>query len=214
MLRSSTTRSLRRSWTAFPPCASPWISSVLTSGRAPCSGSTRPGDRLEPENRSRLDEACCKGLLFVSRGQRHIYSKYIIHQLELILLDDNLHSWESASILHEAFADRLARFQEESSGKNLERIRRGAEILAQYLLDDRRRILDLVRVAHERLEAEYEDVLTALIGLALYLEQYGSSLRSGDLERTGLGLFLLDVGMARLPRFITHKARETRTPGT
>src|SRR5690554_5247675 len=73
----------------------------------------RKGERLSNENIEQLRELCIGGDVFVARSDRAIYSKHIIKQLDLVLVDDNLKPAEVAEICIMALGQRLSDFLEQ-----------------------------------------------------------------------------------------------------
>lgn len=167
----------------------------------------RKGQRLSNEQIEELKELCKNGNLFVSRSDHPVYSKHIVKQLDLILLDANLKEKEIADILLQALTLRLEEFFEQPVMPIFEKLYRDIMVLTEYLSKDPYRVKSLLRRLYKTHSLVNHSVNCGFAGLWLYLKlREGSEIKRRELDRLALGLFLHDIGMVRVPSFIRTKS--------
>ena len=166
----------------------------------------RKGQRLSNEQVEEIQVLCGEGNLFVSRADYPIYSRHILKQLDLVLLDANLKDGEITDILQKALGIRLNDFFQQPVRPVFELLYHDIMVFTEYLWADRFRIKQFMRRLFREHSLERHSLNTLAVGLWLL-----SSAVSDDnwtrrmLDRAAVGLLLHDVGMAKVPSFITGK---------
>lgn len=167
------------------------------------------GDRLTNEQVEELEQLVTEGLAFVSRSDHPIYVKHISHQLDLVLVDKNLKPSEIADVFLHALTMRMEHFLEQPVKAVYERFLEDLLVLVEYLSEDPFRIKGLIKRLHKKHTLANHSVNCGLMGLALFLFQQsddaGGQFPKRSVENLGKGLFLHDMGMAKIPAFIREK---------
>jgi HD-GYP domain-containing protein (c-di-GMP phosphodiesterase class II) len=167
------------------------------------------GGRLTNEQVAELAEITKEGLVFVSREDHPVYVKHISYQLDLVLVDKNLKEKEIADIFTQALTRRLAEFFEQPVIQVFEKLWVDLMVLAEYLYADIRRARALVRRLHTEHTLENHSVNTGFLGVALWgkLKEKGfaEAVKRKTFDRVLAGLFLHDLGMAKVPVFLRTK---------
>ncbi|MBA4356103.1 MAG: HD domain-containing phosphohydrolase [Humidesulfovibrio sp.] len=172
----------------------------------------RGGERLSNEQVEVLAQLVEAGLVFVSRADHPIYVKHISYQLDLVLVDKNLHETEIADIFTQALTRRLAEFFDQPVPMVLARLWTDIMVLTEYLYHDIHRIRALARRLHQTHSLENHSFNTAILGLAIHAKAKSVQYEAGDIKRKVFdhltaGLFLHDLGMSKIPAFIREKAK-------
>ncbi|MCJ2164891.1 MULTISPECIES: HD domain-containing phosphohydrolase [unclassified Pseudodesulfovibrio] len=167
------------------------------------------GGRLTNEQVAELAEITKEGLVFVSREDHPVYVKHISYQLDLVLVDKNLKEKEIADIFTQALTRRLAEFFEQPVIQVFEKLWVDLMVLSEYLYADIRRARALVRRLHTEHTLENHSVNTGFLGVALWgkLKEKGfaEAVKRKSFDRVLAGLFLHDLGMAKVPLFLRTK---------
>lgn len=167
---------------------------------------SRKGQRLSNEQVEEINKLCEDGDLFVSRSDHPVYSKHIIKQLDLVLVDKNLKEAEITDIFVQAFQMRIGNFFDQTVPVVYELLYNDIMVLTQYLSEDRYRVRSLLRrlVTGEHTLINHS-VNCGIVGLWLYLKNVGDEFRRRDLDRHALAFFLHDMGMSKIANFILTK---------
>ncbi|MBU1228640.1 MAG: HD domain-containing protein [Proteobacteria bacterium] len=170
----------------------------------------RGGDRLSNEQVEALAQQVEQGLIFVSREDHPIYVKHISYQLDLVLVDKNLHETEIADIFTQALTRRLGEFYEQPVPMVLAKLWTDVLVLTEYLYHDIHRIRALARRLHPVHSLENHSFNSAIMGLAIHAKTKAAHYEAGDIKRKvfdhlTVGLFLHDLGMSKVPAFIREK---------
>lgn len=167
------------------------------------------GGRLTNEQIDDLMAKTEAGLIFVSRDDHAVYVKHISYQLDLVLVDKNLKEKEIADIFVQALTRRLSEFFEQPVPTVFEKLWVDIMVLTEYLYADISRTRALVRRLHTVHSLENHSVNTGFLGLALLgkLKEKGfqDAIKRKTFDRLAAGLFLHDMGMAKVPPFIRTK---------
>lgn len=170
---------------------------------------SKKDSRLSNEQVEEIPQLIQEGLLFVSRADHPIYSKHIVKQLDLVLLDDNLKEAEIADIFLQALAMRLEEFFEQPVKPVFERLHQDAMVLTEYLWADKHRIkLFMRRLFKGDHTLAHQTLNTLAVGLWLFMHQKGDELTRPELNNYTLGFLLHDVGMSKVPSFILSKTTQ------
>ncbi|MDR2893613.1 MAG: HD domain-containing protein [Deltaproteobacteria bacterium] len=162
--------------------------------------------RLSNEQVEEMHENCKQGLLFVARSDHPIYSQHIVKQLDLALQDQNLKESEVADIFIRALSLRLAEFFEQPVKVVFDRIYEDCLVFTEFLWIDRHRIKLFMRRLHKGDHSLINHTLnTMFAGLWLFMRIKGAELARKELDNHALGFLLHDVGMTKVPAFITAK---------
>lgn len=162
--------------------------------------------RLSNEQVEEIHRLCAEGELFVSRADHPIYSQHIIKQLDLVLLDEHLKEAEIADICIRALEFRLHEFFEQPVKPQFERLYTDIMVVTEYLWNDPHRVRLFVRRLHRGEHTlPLHSINTFSVGLWLYTNPLHEDLKRRDFDQAALGLLLHDVGMAKIPPFITGK---------
>nr|WP_287410980.1 HD domain-containing phosphohydrolase [Pseudodesulfovibrio sp.] len=169
------------------------------------------GGRLTNEQIEELLTMTKDGMIFVSREDHSVYVKHISYQLDLVLVDGNLKEKEIADIFTQALTRRLAEFFEQPVKAVFEKLWVDLMVLSEYLYTDIRRSRALVRRLHTEHSLENHSVNTGFLGLALWgkIKEKGftDGVKRKTFDHVLAGLFLHDLGMAKVPVFIRSKEK-------
>ncbi len=169
------------------------------------------GDRLSNEQIDVLHKMTQEGLIFVSRQDHPVYVDHISYQLDLVLVDRNLKEKEIADIFTQALTRRMAEFFEQPVEVVKQKLWVDLMVLTEYLYPDINRARALVRRLHTEHSLENHSVNCGFLGLALL-----GRIKNGNLEeamprkkfdRIAAGLFLHDMGMAKVGHHIRTKPK-------
>jgi response regulator RpfG family c-di-GMP phosphodiesterase len=171
------------------------------------------GERLTNEQVETLGQMVGEGLIFVSRADHPIYVKHISYQLDLVLVDKNLHETEIADIFTQALTRRLAEFFDQPVPMVLARLWTDIMVLTEYLYQDIHRIRALMRRLHPTHSLENHSFNSGIMGLAIHARTKATQYEAGDIKRKVFdhltaGLFLHDLGMSKVPNFIREKDKQ------
>lgn len=171
--------------------------------------------RLEPYSRKnqRLTNAqveevlalCAEGLLFVSRSDHPIYSKHIVRQVDLVLVDKHLKEAEIADVLIQAFELRLDALFEQPVQPVLDRFYQDLLVFTEYLTQDPNRIRSLIRRMKTEHNLVNHSINTAIMGTWAFIKSKEGKQSRRELDRAVAGLFLHDLGMCKIPLFVRSK---------
>ncbi|OIQ49270.1 Cyclic di-GMP phosphodiesterase response regulator RpfG [Pseudodesulfovibrio hydrargyri] len=167
------------------------------------------GGRLSNDQVEELAGLTNEGLVFVSREDHPVYVKHISYQLDLVLVDGNLKEKEIADIFTQALTRRLAEFFEQPVKAVFDKLWVDLMVLSEYLYADIRRARALVRRLHREHTLENHSMNTGFLGLALWgkikEKGFAEGVKRANFDRVLAGLFLHDLGMAKVPVFIRTK---------
>jgi hypothetical protein len=167
---------------------------------------SRKDTRLSNEQVEEIRALCAAGNLFVSRRDHPVYSRHIVKQLDLVLVDRNLKEAEVADICIRALDLRLAEFFEQPVKTLFEQLRHDVQVLTEYLWTDMHRLRLFVRRLHTgKFSLSRHCINTMSVGLWLFVYPINENLKRRDLDQATLALLLHDVGMAKVPAFILNK---------
>lgn len=166
----------------------------------------RKDTRLSNEQVEQIHALCAEGDLFVSRTDHPIYSQHIVKQLDLVLVDQNLKESEVADICIRALEMRLNDFFEQPVKPAFDLLHSDVQVVTEYIWTDLHRIGMFVRRLHK---GEYSLARHSIncfsLGVWLLLASKSEDLKRKDIDQSALALLLHDVGMAKIPNFITGK---------
>lgn len=167
---------------------------------------SRKGQRLSNEQVEEIHQLCDTGDLFVSRTDHPIYSQHIVKQLDLVLVDQNLKEAEVADICIRALDLRLTDFFDQPVRPLFETLYTDVMVVTEYLWADLHRLKLFMRRLHR---GDYSltrhSINTFSAGLWLLSNPLPEDLQRKHFDQVALGLLLHDVGMAKIPSFITDK---------
>ena len=169
------------------------------------------GGRLSSEQVEELASLTKQGLIFVSREDHPVYVKHISYQLDLVLVDANLKEREIADIFTQALTRRLEEFYHQPVQAVFQKLWVDLMVLAEYLYEDINRSKALVRRLHTTHSLANHSVNCGFLGLALLGKIHGEAfydeVKRKTFDRLTVGLFLHDLGMAKVPAFILSKTK-------
>lgn len=168
------------------------------------------GGRLSNEQVEELAAMTSEGLIFVSREDHPVYVKHISYQLDLVLVDKNLKEKEVADIFTQALTRRLDEFFNQPVKAVYEKLWVDLMVLTEYLYNDIRRARALVRRLHKEHTLANHSINCGFLGLALWGKLKENSdftdvVKRTTFDRIAVGLFLHDMGMAKVAPFIREK---------
>ncbi|WP_207261684.1 HD domain-containing phosphohydrolase [Desulfovibrio sp. Huiquan2017] len=167
------------------------------------------GGRLSNDQVAELTDLTNQGLVFVSREDHPVYVKHISYQLDLVLVDGNLKEKEIADIFTQALTRRLAEFFEQPVKAVFDKLWVDLMVLSEYLYSDMSRSRALVRRLHKEHSLENHSMNSGFLGLALWAKTkekgFAEGVKRPTFDRVLAGLFLHDLGMAKVPLFIRTK---------
>lgn len=168
------------------------------------------GERLSNEQVEELAALTDQGVIFVSREDHPVYVKHISYQLDLVLVDANLKEKEIADIFTQALTRRMGEFLEQPITVVFEKLWADLMVLTEYLYSDITRTRALARRLHGVHSLENHSVNAAFIGLAILAKLKGGKgfeerVSRKEFDHLAAGLFLHDLGMAKVPAFLREK---------
>ncbi|MDR0826354.1 MAG: HD domain-containing protein [Desulfovibrio sp.] len=167
---------------------------------------SRKDTRLSADQVEEIHKLCAEGNLFVSRRDHPIYSKHIVKQLDLVLVDQNLKEKEVADICISALDLRLGDFFEQPVKPQFERLLSDVMVITEYLWTDLHRLRLFTNRLHKGDHSLIRHSINVFcIGLWLYVYPTNENLRRKDFDQAALALLLHDVGMSKVPAFILSK---------
>lgn len=167
-------------------------------------GYSRKGSRLSNEQVEEVHTLCAEGNLFVSRTDHPIYSKHIVKQLDLVLVDRNLKQGEIADVVMQALSLRMDEFCEQPVKPVFESLYRDTLVFTEFLSQDKHSIKLFMRRLYREGGLASQAVNTLICGLWLFFQTRKDWPRR-TLDKVALGLILHDVGMCKVPMFIRSK---------
>lgn len=170
----------------------------------------KAGERLTNEQVEQLALYVDEGLVFVSREDHPVYVKHISYQLDLVLVDKNLHETEIADIFTQALTRRLGEFFAQPVPMVFAKLWADMMVLTEYLYHDPNRIRALSRRLHQEHSLANHSFNSGILGLAVHISAHTKQYTAGDVKRKFLdhltaGLFLHDLGMSKIPPFLLEK---------
>lgn len=170
----------------------------------------KAGERLTNEQVEQLALYVDEGLVFVSREDHPVYVKHISYQLDLVLVDKNLHETEIADIFTQALTRRLGEFFAQPVPMVFAKLWEDMMVLTEYLYHDPNRIRALSRRLHQEHSLANHSFNSGILGLAVHISAHTKQYTAGDVKRKFLdhltaGLFLHDLGMSKIPPFLLEK---------
>lgn len=168
---------------------------------------SKADQRISAEFREEIAEKSAQGLIFVSRQDHPVYARHISKQLDLVLLDTNLKGSEIALIFQQALTERIEEFLQQPVAPVLEKLLADVLVLTEYLWQDNHRIKEIAKRVWPEHSLARHSVNTGFMGLALFMRRHEGNLNRRFLDEAALGLFLHDVGMAKVPPFILQKTK-------
>ena len=170
----------------------------------------KAGERLTNEQVEQLALLVDEGFVFVSREDHPVYVKHISYQLDLVLVDKNLHETEIADIFTQALTRRLGEFFAQPVPMVFGKLWEDLMVLTEYLYHDPNRIRALSRRLHQEHSLAKHSFNSGILGLAVHIKAHAKQYEAGDVKRKFLdhltaGLFLHDLGMSKIPPFLLEK---------
>lgn len=165
---------------------------------------SRKGQRLTNEQVEEVQNLCTDGCLFVSRSDHPIYSEHIVKQLDLALQDSNLKETELADICIRALGMRFENFAQQPIRIVFDLLFQDIMVLTEILWQDKHRIKVFIRRLLTTHTLANHSFNVMAVGLWLWMSTT-PNYRRRDLDRTALALFLHDIGMCKVPQFISAK---------
>lgn len=162
-------------------------------------------NRLDQNMQKELHQYCQEGQIFVSRHDHKIYAQHISKQLDLILVDKNLTSQEIVYTIRHALTEKTGEFFEQPVPVVLENLRFDVQVTTQYIWDDPHRINSLLKMLWQDYSWARLCYNSTIIGMALFIELQGDSLRRKHLDQLALGLATHLVGLTKVPKVILEK---------
>jgi HD-GYP domain-containing protein (c-di-GMP phosphodiesterase class II) len=162
--------------------------------------------RISNEQIEELAALCAEGNLFVSRADFPVYSKHIVKQLDLVLVDSNLKEGEVADLTLRALGLKLADFFDQPVKPFFDALQEDTQVTTEYLWQDKHRFrLYLRRLSTGEHSLISQSLNTFIIGLWLLCATQGGELRRKEFDRAATAFLLHDAGMAKVPAFILSK---------
>ncbi|MDL2290839.1 HD domain-containing protein [Desulfovibrio sp. OttesenSCG-928-F20] len=167
---------------------------------------SKKGQRLSNEQVEEIHVLCASGDLFVSRADHPVYSQHIVKQLDLVLVDQNLKEAEVADICIRALDMRLSDFYEQPVRPPFEALFTDVMVVTEYLWNDLHRLrLFMRRLYRGDYNLARHSINTFAVGLWLLVNPANGEMQRRLFDQIALALLLHDVGMAKIPPFITGK---------
>lgn len=166
----------------------------------------RKETRITNEQIEELFTLCREGNIFVSREDFPIYSKHIVKQLDLVLVDTHLKEAEVADITVEALGFKLGAFFEQPVKPVYEDLHEAIQVVTEYIWQDEHRLrLYLRRLFTGEHTLVNHSLNSFAVGLWLLFATQGRDMHRREFDRTAVALLIHDAGMVKVPSFITTK---------
>ena len=163
--------------------------------------------RLTNEQVEEVQTLCAQGELFVSRADYPIYSKHIIKQLDLVLIDHNLKPAEISYICVQALNMRLQNYLDQPVKIVADHLIEDVKVFTEYIKNDVHRIKSFMNRLVREHSLVTHSVNTLIVGTWIYLHSTKQEdLNPKELDRYALAFLLHDAGMSKLPAFILTKS--------
>jgi len=162
-------------------------------------------ERVSKARQEELGAFCEEGLLYLSRADYKIYAKHISKKLGLILVETSLNEQEIAEIFYQALISRLHEFFDQPTEPVYQAMEKDITILSEYLWIDPCRVLYPARNLHTDYDQASHSVNTMFVGLAIYIFFNHDKMDKLYLNKAALGFLLHDLGMSKVPAYITDK---------
>ena len=170
----------------------------------------RKGGRLTDAQVAELAEICENGNLFVAHSDKDIYREYMIHQLDLVLLDPNLTEGEIAELCILGVATKYSNYYEQPVPDMIQLLYRDVMVITEYLWSDKHHIAPFMRRLFRKADPARHAVNTMIVGTWLWMQMNQEYSRK-ELDRVMLALVLHDAGMCKMPQFyLTKKGKLTQ----
>lgn len=191
---------------SFPKYRPPLDLFVLKEDIAQLLTYSHKGTRLSNEQVEEIHQLCSDGNLFVARTDHPIYSQHIVKQLDLVLVDRNLKEAEVADICIRALDIRLTEFFDQPVKPFFESLYTDIMVVTEYIWQDVNRLRLFIRRLYRGDQTlAMHSINTFSIGLWLVAIPPSENFKRKDFDQAALALLLHDVGMSKIPAFITGK---------
>ncbi len=167
-------------------------------------------ERVSKARQEELGAFCEEGLLYLSRADYKIYAKHISKKLGLILVETSLNEQEIAEIFYQALLSRLQEFFDQPTEPVYRALEKDITILSEYLWIDPGRAVYPARNLHTDYDQAGHSVNSLFVGLAVYIFFNHGKMDKLYLNKAALGLLLHDLGMSKVPAYITDKSAALR----
>ncbi len=166
---------------------------------------SKKGQRLTNEQIDGAIALCKEGNLFVSRKDLPIYMEHIVHQLDLVLLDQNFKNSEVSKILIRGLYMRYSEFAQQPVKPVFDLMYADLMVFTEYVWADKHRLRPfLPHLYTEKSDHGHHAVNTLMLGMWLFVQtQKEPSRRLFD--ALALGLLVHDIGMSKLPPHLLAK---------
>ncbi|SBV98943.1 HD domain protein [uncultured delta proteobacterium] len=162
--------------------------------------------RITNEQIEEIFALCKEENLFVSRADFPVYSKHIVKQLDLVLVDKNLKEGEVADITLDALGQRLTDFYDQPVKPVFDNLYEAVQVVTEYIWQDKHRLrLYLRRLYTGEHSFIHQSLNSFSVGLWLLCKTQGEELRRKEFDKVAMGLVIHDVGMSKVPSFILSK---------
>lgn len=163
---------------------------------------------LDDEAFARLRRLSEDGVLFFSRRQIEEYTQSVACDLNTALNDPNLR-WDQKAVV---FIQALSRAQQElfshPKTAQLEQLMAAVDSLCDHLIENNRRIDQIIHELHKDISPERRRIHASLMGLALYMEMHKGGIMSETLNSIALGFMVYDIGMAHVSPMMISKPQQ------
>ena len=167
--------------------------------------------RITNEQIEEMFALCKEGDLFVSRADFPVYSKHIVKQLDLVLVDTNLKEGEVADLTMQALGLKLAEFFDQPVKPAFENLHADVQVVTEYIWQDKHRLRLYLRRLHTGAHTLISQSLNSFtVGLWLLCKTQKDELRRKEFDRVAMALLLHDAGMAKVPSFIAAKSTQLK----
>ncbi len=142
----------------------------------------KAGERLTNEQVEQLALLVDEGVIFVSRADHPVYVKHISFQLDLVLVDKNLHETEIADIFTQALTRRLGEFFAQPVPMVFAKLWTDMMVLTEYLYHDANRIR-ACRAGCTSAQSGHHSFNCGIMGLAVHIKAHAKQYEAGDIKR-------------------------------
>ncbi len=190
---------------SFPRFRPPVSLYVFDEGTNTVKLYAKQEERVSKDRQEALGKFCEDGLLYLSRADYKIYAKHISKKLGLILVETSLNEQEIAEIFYQAFISRLHEFFDQPTEPVFQALEKDITILSEYLWIDPCRVVYPARNLHVEYSQVGHSVNSMFVGLSLYVIFNHEKMDKLYLNKAAMGFLLHDLGMSKVPVYITDK---------
>ncbi len=162
--------------------------------------------RLSNEQIEKALQLCSEGNLFVSRKDLPIYMEHIVHQLDLVLMDQNFKQSEVAKIIIRALQKKYTEFTQQPVRAVFEALYSDVLVFTEYISKDKYLLRPFLPLLYTgKYDVGYHAVNSLILGMWMFMQTQDKPSRR-MIDAVATGLLVHDIGMSKIPAFVLGKS--------